>query len=186
MGFCFGQTNRPMSLLGVEKGRFHITMDFLGDVFRATAACASPRSNPLSDILYGLIGFVSTGLGLKLKHVRTDDTSSPPPRSDCPSGVGRSTRKWLRTGKNTASIVAIRATCPEAHYPRIMRGLMINKIICPDGTTVEQYTFRRPWDGGNLHNTHYYGCCIFYSVPLGLLMGASHERCVDPIGGTIA
>ena len=41
-------------------------MDFLGDVFRATAACASPRSNPLSDILYGLIGFVSTALGLKL------------------------------------------------------------------------------------------------------------------------
>ncbi len=45
--------------VGVEKGRFHISMDFLGDVFRATAACASPRSNPLSDLVYGLIGFVS-------------------------------------------------------------------------------------------------------------------------------
>ncbi len=37
-------------------------MDFLGDIFRATAACASPRSNPIADILYGLIGFVSTDL----------------------------------------------------------------------------------------------------------------------------
>ncbi|KAI1792649.1 oxidoreductase [Ganoderma leucocontextum] len=45
-------------LRGVEKGRFHITMDFLGDVFRATAAGASPRSNPSPDILYGLIGFI--------------------------------------------------------------------------------------------------------------------------------
>ena len=42
-------------------------MDFLGDVFRATAACASPRSNPLSDILYGLIGFVRIDLGLTWK-----------------------------------------------------------------------------------------------------------------------
>nr|VWP02590.1 N/A [Ganoderma boninense] len=45
-------------LRGVEKGTFHITMDFLGDVFRATAACASPRSNPVLDLVYGLIGFV--------------------------------------------------------------------------------------------------------------------------------
>ncbi|PIL28763.1 hypothetical protein GSI_08807 [Ganoderma sinense ZZ0214-1] len=54
-------------LRGVEKGRFHITMDFLGDVFRATAACASPRANPISDILYGLIGFI--GLPLWRKSV---------------------------------------------------------------------------------------------------------------------
>ncbi|TBU52720.1 oxidoreductase [Dichomitus squalens] len=46
-------------LRGVEKGSFHITMDFFGDIFRATAAGASPRHNPVLDILYGLIGYIA-------------------------------------------------------------------------------------------------------------------------------
>ena len=44
--------------VGVQAGKFHITMDFLGDVFRATAACASPRANSISDLFHGLVGFV--------------------------------------------------------------------------------------------------------------------------------
>ncbi|KAM5544647.1 hypothetical protein V8D89_001545 [Ganoderma adspersum] len=56
-------------LRGVQQGRFHITMDFFGDVFRATAACASPRTNPISDLLYGFIGFI--GLSFWRRSVDT-------------------------------------------------------------------------------------------------------------------
>ncbi|KAI0959479.1 hypothetical protein AcW1_004292 [Taiwanofungus camphoratus] len=49
-------------LRGVQNGDFHITYDFLGSVFRASTAGSTPRSRPLVDMLYGLIGFVRMSL----------------------------------------------------------------------------------------------------------------------------
>lgn len=47
---------------GTRDGHFHITCEFLGDVFRASAAGASPRNSCLFDAFYTLIGFVSSSL----------------------------------------------------------------------------------------------------------------------------
>ncbi|KAI0921846.1 hypothetical protein AcW2_006698 [Taiwanofungus camphoratus] len=49
-------------LRGVQNGDFHITYDFLGSIFRASTAGSTPRSRPLVDMLYGLIGFVRMSL----------------------------------------------------------------------------------------------------------------------------
>ena len=45
--------------IGVQRGNFHITTGFLGELFRSSAAGASPRPSYLLDIVYGLISFVS-------------------------------------------------------------------------------------------------------------------------------
>ncbi|KAH9938200.1 oxidoreductase [Fomitopsis serialis] len=42
-----------------RNGDFHITYDFLGHVFRASTAGSSPRNSYLTDMFYGLIGFVA-------------------------------------------------------------------------------------------------------------------------------
>ncbi|KAH9853522.1 oxidoreductase [Lenzites betulinus] len=44
---------------GVQKGRFHITVDFIGNVFRASTAGSSPRHSYIADLLYGLIGYIA-------------------------------------------------------------------------------------------------------------------------------
>jgi len=44
---------------GVRNGDFHITYDFLGRVFRASTAGSTPRNSYLTDIFYGLVGFVA-------------------------------------------------------------------------------------------------------------------------------
>ncbi|KAI0650762.1 oxidoreductase [Trametes meyenii] len=46
-------------LKGVQKGKFHITMDFIGHVFRASTAGSSPRNSYIVDLFYGLIGFIA-------------------------------------------------------------------------------------------------------------------------------
>ncbi|PCH41091.1 oxidoreductase [Wolfiporia cocos MD-104 SS10] len=46
-------------LCGVQNGDFHITYDFIGNVFRASTAGSTPRNNMLLDCLYGLIGFIA-------------------------------------------------------------------------------------------------------------------------------
>ncbi|KAJ3487700.1 hypothetical protein NLI96_g3368 [Meripilus lineatus] len=46
-------------LKGVEKGHFHITYDFLGDVFRASSRGSSPGNNFFLDAVYCLIGYVA-------------------------------------------------------------------------------------------------------------------------------
>lgn len=43
---------------GVQKGKFHITVDFLGHIFRASSAGSSPRNSYLSDMFFALIGYV--------------------------------------------------------------------------------------------------------------------------------
>lgn len=48
-----------MGCIGVQKGHFHITYDFIGDVFRASTCGSSRRNSYLIDIVYGIIGFVS-------------------------------------------------------------------------------------------------------------------------------
>ena len=49
-------------MLGIERGNFHITSDVLGDIFRGSTAGSSPRNNYLLDLVYGLIGYVSTAV----------------------------------------------------------------------------------------------------------------------------
>ncbi|KAI0638137.1 oxidoreductase [Trametes polyzona] len=46
-------------LKGVQKGKFHITVDWLGHVFRASTAGASPRNSYLTDWFWGLVGYVA-------------------------------------------------------------------------------------------------------------------------------
>ncbi|TFY59680.1 hypothetical protein EVJ58_g5629 [Rhodofomes roseus] len=45
--------------VGVRNGDFHITYELLGHIFRASTAGSSPRNSYLTDIFYGLIGYVS-------------------------------------------------------------------------------------------------------------------------------
>lgn len=51
---------------GVQKGKFHITVDFLGHIFRASSAGSSPRNSYLSDMFFALIGYVR-GFGVSLR-----------------------------------------------------------------------------------------------------------------------
>ncbi|KAI0832368.1 oxidoreductase [Trametes gibbosa] len=44
---------------GVQKGKFHITVDFIGNVFRASTAGSSPRNGFIVDLFYGLVGFIA-------------------------------------------------------------------------------------------------------------------------------
>lgn len=46
-------------LRGVQNGDFHITYDFIGNVFRASTAGSSPRNNVVTDIFYSLLGFIA-------------------------------------------------------------------------------------------------------------------------------
>ncbi|KAI0771573.1 oxidoreductase [Trametes elegans] len=46
-------------LKGVQKGKFHITLDFIGHVFEASTAGSTPRNNYVVDTFYGLIGFIA-------------------------------------------------------------------------------------------------------------------------------
>ncbi|KAI0375586.1 oxidoreductase [Pilatotrama ljubarskyi] len=48
-----------MILKGVQKGKFHITLDFIGHVFRASSAGSSPRNSYVADLFYGLVGYVA-------------------------------------------------------------------------------------------------------------------------------
>ncbi|KAI0788126.1 oxidoreductase [Fomes fomentarius] len=57
-----GQTGEYVAnavLNGVRSGKFHITVDFIGNVFRATSAGSSERSSYALDLLYGLIGYIA-------------------------------------------------------------------------------------------------------------------------------
>lgn len=54
----------PMA--GVRNGNFHITVDFIGHVFRASSAGASVRNSYALDWIYGLIGYVSVLVALSL------------------------------------------------------------------------------------------------------------------------
>jgi hypothetical protein len=44
---------------GVEQGQFHITYDFIGNVFRASSRGSSPGNSGLIDQIYNSIGAVS-------------------------------------------------------------------------------------------------------------------------------
>ncbi|KAI0326049.1 oxidoreductase [Cubamyces sp. BRFM 1775] len=57
-------------LKGVQKGNFHITTGFLGELFRASGAGASPRPSYVLDIIYGIISFV----GLPIWRSSVDST----------------------------------------------------------------------------------------------------------------
>ncbi|KAI0327133.1 oxidoreductase [Cubamyces sp. BRFM 1775] len=46
-------------LKGVQKGRFHITLDFIGNVFRASTAGSSPRNSYITDLFYAIVGYVA-------------------------------------------------------------------------------------------------------------------------------
>ncbi|TFK78426.1 oxidoreductase [Polyporus arcularius HHB13444] len=52
---------------GVRSGKFHINVDFLGDVFRASTAGATERNSYALDWVYALIGYI--GLPLWRKSV---------------------------------------------------------------------------------------------------------------------
>ncbi|KAI0706782.1 oxidoreductase [Cerioporus squamosus] len=59
---------------GVRSGKFHITVDFIGNVFRASTAGSSPRNSYALDWVFGLIGYIALPLwrksvdGLVVKH----------------------------------------------------------------------------------------------------------------------
>ncbi|KAH9844257.1 oxidoreductase [Rhodofomes roseus] len=57
-------------LKGVRNGDFHITYELLGHIFRASTAGSSPRNSYLTDIFYGLIGYV----GLPIWRRSVDST----------------------------------------------------------------------------------------------------------------
>ncbi|KAI0071744.1 oxidoreductase [Panus rudis PR-1116 ss-1] len=46
-------------LKGVQRGNFHITYDFIGNVFRASTRGSSPGNNVFVDTIYGLIGWIA-------------------------------------------------------------------------------------------------------------------------------
>ncbi len=46
------------AVAGVEKGQFHITYDFIGNVFRTSTRGSSPGNNSLLDQVYSMIGAV--------------------------------------------------------------------------------------------------------------------------------
>ncbi|RPD81155.1 oxidoreductase [Lentinus tigrinus ALCF2SS1-7] len=46
-------------LKGVRNGKFHITVDFIGNVFRASSAGASERNSYALDWIHGLIGYIA-------------------------------------------------------------------------------------------------------------------------------
>ncbi|KAI0719606.1 oxidoreductase [Cerioporus squamosus] len=46
-------------LKGVRNGKFHITVDFIGHVFRTSSAGASARNSYALDWIHGLIGYVA-------------------------------------------------------------------------------------------------------------------------------
>lgn len=46
-------------LRGVQKGNFHITYDFISNVFRSSTAGSSPRDSMVMDLVYGLIGYIA-------------------------------------------------------------------------------------------------------------------------------
>ena len=43
---------------GVRSGKFHITVDFIGNVFRTSTAGSSERNSYVLDWVHGLIGYV--------------------------------------------------------------------------------------------------------------------------------
>jgi 3-dehydrosphinganine reductase len=47
---------------GVQRGDFHITSDLLGNIFRSSTRGPTPQNNILMDAIYGVIGYVSSGL----------------------------------------------------------------------------------------------------------------------------
>jgi hypothetical protein len=55
------QTDHNFPLLGVMKGQAHIAGDLITNLFRATTRGATPKNNWITDGLYDLIGFVSSG-----------------------------------------------------------------------------------------------------------------------------
>lgn len=44
-------------VMGVQKGHFHITHDWVTDIFRTSAAGSSPRNTRVQDFVYNIIGF---------------------------------------------------------------------------------------------------------------------------------
>jgi 3-dehydrosphinganine reductase len=48
-----------MSSLGVERGQFHISLDFITNIFRASTRGTTPWNNVVVDAVYEIIGSVS-------------------------------------------------------------------------------------------------------------------------------
>ncbi|KAK7470577.1 3-dehydrosphinganine reductase [Stygiomarasmius scandens] len=46
-------------LKGVQRGDFHITMDFIGNIFRSSTRGSSPHNNVFLDAIYSFIGWVA-------------------------------------------------------------------------------------------------------------------------------
>ncbi|EPT03742.1 hypothetical protein FOMPIDRAFT_1046772 [Fomitopsis schrenkii] len=46
-------------LEGVRSGDFHITYDFIGNVFRASSAGSTPRNNYLADMFYAAVSYIA-------------------------------------------------------------------------------------------------------------------------------
>lgn len=44
--------------LGVRNGNFHISGDFIGNLFRSSTLGATPHNNVFLDVVYGLIGWI--------------------------------------------------------------------------------------------------------------------------------
>ncbi|KAJ8088177.1 3-dehydrosphinganine reductase [Marasmius tenuissimus] len=57
-----GQTPEQVAMglfKGVQRGYFHITTELLGDIFRSSTRGATPRNNPVLDVVYGLMGSIA-------------------------------------------------------------------------------------------------------------------------------
>ncbi|KAI0723255.1 oxidoreductase [Earliella scabrosa] len=53
-------------LRGVRSGKFHITVDFIGNVFRTSTAGSSERNSYVLDWVHGLIGYVALPVWRKI------------------------------------------------------------------------------------------------------------------------
>lgn len=102
-------------LRGVERGRFHITYDFIGNVFRASTRGSSPGNHGLLDGLYNLIGAVRghSDCAYDDAHVLL------PCRSRCRCGDGMSTSRSGLTRASTTNICAARASLRRHEHMHI-------------------------------------------------------------------
>lgn len=58
--------------VGVEQGKFHITYNFIGNVFRAASRGSSPGNHTLMSQIYAVLGAVRPPLSLLIPILNTD------------------------------------------------------------------------------------------------------------------
>ena len=88
-------------LKGVERGKFHITYDFIGHAFRASTRGSSPGNHGLMDQLYVFVGMVSCYFSSQFPKSQMLWYSLQSRR-----GAGLSTSSWSNTPESIMSTCA--------------------------------------------------------------------------------